>query len=101
MRIRCVVAALDSSGVPSFASCRVECTEEDYAEGKHYEAAEALAQELGYEPQLVYDERDGPQWLFEHFQAIAGSRAVCHIETARAHNSNLLAVPGGEGRSSK
>lgn len=58
MTIKCIVAAVNASGEPDFFFCKVECSKEQYDNGEHYEAAEELAEEEGYEPKLAYDERD-------------------------------------------
>lgn len=65
MVIRCVVTCRDSSGTPTFFPCSVQCSEGDCEDGEHYEMAKELATDGGYEsPGLVYDEFDGPSWLF-------------------------------------
>jgi hypothetical protein len=68
MIINCVVACRNAEGVPDFYFCKVECTQDDYDVGLHYELAEEAAYADGYEGSMVvYDENDGPDWLFEHF----------------------------------
>jgi hypothetical protein len=64
--IRVVVAATHPSGHPGFCPVNVQCTELQYEQGEHYEAAKENAQESGYEgPDYVaFDEKDGPAWLF-------------------------------------
>ncbi len=65
--INCVVACHNASGEPDFFFCRIGCMQEQYDEGEHYEAARCQAQLQGYEGDfVVYDENDGPNWLFEH-----------------------------------
>lgn len=66
--VRCVISALNASGVPDFCACRVLVTQDQYDNGDHYDAAKTAAEEAGYESiGLIYDENDGPEWLFEHF----------------------------------
>jgi hypothetical protein len=66
--VRCVFAATNSEGVPDFGFVIVACDQEEYDEGLHYDAAKAWAGENDYEgPFVVFDENDGPDFLFEHF----------------------------------
>lgn len=68
MILPCVAACVQSGGAPGFFPCLVECSQEQYDEGDHYEAAKDAAREAGYEmPLLVYDLNDGPAWLFRQF----------------------------------
>lgn len=68
MQIKCVTACFNASGEPDFFFCIVECSEADYDVGLHYEKAEGFALEQGYSgAMVVYDENDGPEWLFDHF----------------------------------
>jgi hypothetical protein len=66
--ISCVVACRNASGEPDFYFCRVECPPDRVEEGAHHETAENAARDNGYEgPFVVFDEHDGPEWLFEQF----------------------------------
>jgi hypothetical protein len=69
MKIKCVVACVDASGCPALYSCVVEVEQDEYDEGDHYEAARDTAGDDGYETNksVVFDENDGPDWLFEKF----------------------------------
>lgn len=68
MLIECVVACRNAEGVSDFYFCKVECSESEYDIGEHYDIAENAALEEGYEgPFVVFDENDGPDWLFDHF----------------------------------
>ena len=68
MTIKCVVACHNASGEPDFYFVKVECSQVQYDNGEHYELATYVARQQGYEaPMVVYDEKDGPQFLFEHF----------------------------------
>jgi hypothetical protein len=68
MLIKCVVACVNASGESDFYFCRVTCSPDEYDEGAHYEIAEDAASSEGYDgPMVVFDENDGPNWLFEHF----------------------------------
>jgi hypothetical protein len=67
MIIKCVVACRNAEGVSDFYFCKVECSQDDYDVGDHYEIAENAAFADGYEPHLAYDENDGPDFLFDHF----------------------------------
>jgi hypothetical protein len=67
MDIRCVVACKNASGQPDFFACTVKASPEEYDNGEHYEAAQRAAEGEGYEgPFVVYDQNDGPAWLFAH-----------------------------------
>ena len=64
--VKCVVACRNANGEPDFFPCTVNASQEQYDEGEHYDEAEQIAAEQGYEkPFLVYDENDGPAWLFD------------------------------------
>jgi hypothetical protein len=69
MKINCVIAVTaDRSGSPNFASVTVECSQEQYDSGDHYDAARNWASGEGYDgPFVVYDQNDGPAWLLDHF----------------------------------
>ncbi len=68
MVIKCVVTCHNASGEPDFYFCKVKCSQEQYDDGKHYETAQSKAAEQGYEGDfVVFDENDGPAWLFERF----------------------------------
>lgn len=65
--VRCVVSCRDASGVPTFFPCTIECVKREYDDGTHYAEAQAWAEDEGYEDVgLVYDENDGPQFLFDN-----------------------------------
>lgn len=67
MDIKCVVAATNAQGSPDFYPVVVEVTQEQYDEGEHYEIAMGLATDQGYEGDMVvFDENDGPAFLFEN-----------------------------------
>ena len=66
--IKCAIAAMNLAGDPDFFFCIVKCSQEQYYNGEHYDRAKAEAKELSYEGEMVvFDENDGPKWLFEHF----------------------------------
>jgi hypothetical protein len=68
MQIKCVVAYRNSEGVPDFYSCTVRCSKSQYDNGDHYDMAEDRARDADYEgPMVVYDEKDGQRWMFNHF----------------------------------
>ena len=68
MIVKCVVACRNAEGASDFYFCRVECAEAQYDIGEHYEKAEEMAESDGYEgPFVVFDENDGPDWLFDRF----------------------------------
>jgi hypothetical protein len=68
MRTKCVVACTNAEGCPDFYFCTVECSGSDYDAGRHYDAARKSARDEGYEGEMVvFDENDGPDFLFNHF----------------------------------
>jgi hypothetical protein len=58
MEIKCVVAADNADGDHDIFPIVVVCTQAQYEEGKHYDAAEDEAEAHGYEPRYVFDEHD-------------------------------------------
>jgi hypothetical protein len=69
-RVHCVIVCRDANGSPAFTSVAVLCTEAQFREGDHYDAARDWAIEQRYEgPWIVFDQDDGPEWLFEHFES--------------------------------
>jgi hypothetical protein len=68
MLLRCVVACQGWNG-PSLYFVKVSCTEAQYENGKHYQAAEEHAKEMDYDgPMVTFDDHDGPQALFDLFE---------------------------------
>lgn len=68
MTIRCVVAGSNANGSPDFFFVMVRATEEQIANGKHYDVAREAAKENGYDGEMVaFDENDPPKFLFDHF----------------------------------
>mgnify|MGYP006296098541 CR=1 FL=1 len=68
MIVRMVVAGNGCDG-PDLYFCKVECDQEQYDEGEHYDRAKEAAQEYGLEAPLVaFDENDPPKPLFGLFQ---------------------------------
>lgn len=68
MDIKCVVATYNAAGEPDFYFCKVRCSDPEYNDGDHYGKAIAAALDDGYGEQfVVFDENDGPAWLFERF----------------------------------
>lgn len=81
MIVKCAVACFNASGEPDFYFCRVECEQDEYDVGAHYDAAEDDAAGEGYSgPMVSYDENDGPAFLFEH--CVWDSTAVVSLEAA-------------------
>ena len=68
--VKCVVACefADLTGKPDFFFCIVKCSQEQYYNMVHYDRAKEYAEALDYEGEMVvFVEKDGPKWLFEHF----------------------------------
>ncbi|MFA7219056.1 MAG: hypothetical protein WC119_00830 [Synergistaceae bacterium] len=58
MKVKCTVACVNANGEPDFHFVTVKCTQEQYDNGDHYDAAKQDAEKEGYEPFLAYDEND-------------------------------------------
>lgn len=56
--VRCIIAALNGNGEPDLFFVKVECSEAQYNDGAHYEAAKKAAAADGYEPRMAFDESD-------------------------------------------
>jgi len=68
MVVKCVIACHNASGEPDLAFVQIRCTQAQYDEGKHYEAAQNWACNDNYEsPFVVFDENDAPNGLLEMF----------------------------------
>lgn len=75
--VRVVVAVENAAGAPDFFPTIIECTSEQYDDGKHYDAAVAAAEDKGYKPKLCYDQRDpGFHLLAPLFDADEGIPSV-------------------------
>jgi hypothetical protein len=57
-QVKCIVSCLNSNGEPDLYFIVIECTDEQYNDGDHYDAAKAQCEEDGYESYLAYDEND-------------------------------------------
>jgi hypothetical protein len=80
MKIKCVVACVNAQGEPDFCCVIVECSQEQYELGEHYDRARQAASDGGYEnPMLVYDENDGPRWFFGTFDWESGGPSVVRL----------------------
>lgn len=68
MIVKCVTAGTSANSEPDLHFCKVDCSEDEFAEGDHYMVAREQAGKDGYEGEMVtFDEHDGPDFLFEHF----------------------------------
>ncbi len=66
--VKCIVACINAGGEPDFFFCLIDCTPAQYDEGYHYDAAKTAAKDHDYGgAMVVYDENDGPKFLFDHF----------------------------------
>lgn len=67
MKIRCVVACHNAHGSPDFFPFVADVSPVEFEEGLHYQQWQDAARDNGYEaPFTVYDEDDGPRWLFDN-----------------------------------
>lgn len=77
MIVRMVVAAHGFDG-PDLYFCKVECSQEQYDDGEHYDIAKSAAKENGYdEPMVAFDENDPPKAMFDLFEW--DTATVCKI----------------------
>jgi len=68
MIVKCVAACFNAEGSPDFYFCKVKLHADEYNNSDHYDLAVEAAVEAGYSPPIiVFDENDGPNFLFEHF----------------------------------
>lgn len=66
--IKCVVTCRDQNDKPRFFPVIVCCTDYAVREEYHYREAQEAAEKYGYrEAGIVFDEYDGPAWLFDKF----------------------------------
>lgn len=83
--IKCVVACGYAGDGPGFVPVRIRCTRDQYDNGDHYEAAKAVAREADAEgPFVVFDEHDGPAWLFQQFKWDATVHDVVGVDAEDA-----------------
>jgi len=69
MIVRCMVAAINANGDADFYFVKVDCTEDQYNLGEHYDAAEKQAEEEDYEPKLTFDEFEfAGKAIVDHFE---------------------------------
>lgn len=67
MSIKCVVACTNSAGEPDFFAVTLSCSPHQYHNGEHYDLAKEKAEAHDYEgPFVVFDENDGPEFLFSN-----------------------------------
>lgn len=67
MLVKMVVAAQGYDG-PDLYFCKVQCSQEQYDNGYHYECAEEYAEKHGYSaPMVAFDENDPPKAMFSLF----------------------------------
>lgn len=98
MKIRCVVACRDASGSPDFYPCTVRVSQNQYEEGVHYDKAKELADGDGYESTdfaPVFDEYDGPDWLFRHVFADEMATGLVKAAERRGWTTDKLAAAIG------
>jgi len=67
IKYKVAVACSNANGESDFFFCIVECTEDDYEAGIHYDVAKEKAEENGYEsPFVVFDKNDAGNVILEH-----------------------------------
>lgn len=60
-KINVVVGAINASGEPELLPIEVECRQEAIDDGTHYDLADDIASDMGYEPKFRFDQND-PAW---------------------------------------
>jgi hypothetical protein len=74
MEIKCIVACQDKD----LFFVKVDCTQDEYDNGQHYEAAEEAAVNEGLEPAIVFDENDpGGRAMLDLFEWQSASVVQC------------------------
>lgn len=59
MKVKCLVMCTNANGEADCVPVVVECTKAEYENGKHYDAAEGICSENGYEPKFkTFDEKE-------------------------------------------
>jgi hypothetical protein len=66
--IKCVVAGVNAQGEADFWFVKVCCTEEQFDLGKHYDGAQAFAEDNDFEAKLTYDEVEAPAEFMNLFE---------------------------------
>ena len=67
MKIRCVIACHDANGRPDLVGCTANVSRAQQRQGEHRKQAKACAHRNRLEkPFIVFDEEDGPDWLFKN-----------------------------------
>lgn len=76
LNMKFVVACIDANGKPALVPCAREVSRLEYVAGDHYDQVKHYLDGLGYEqPMTIFDERDGPAWLFEQLFPKAKKKA--------------------------
>jgi hypothetical protein len=79
MNVKCVIIG-HRYGTAEFSCVRVECSQDDYQLGLHYDLATEWASEHGYggsDPFVVWDEYEAPAWFVEQFDWYLASVINC------------------------
>jgi hypothetical protein len=64
LKIEVVTTYMRPDGVPDFTINQVEVTEDEHANGVHYELVEAILAEAGFEEPLIhFDQLEAPPFL--------------------------------------
>jgi hypothetical protein len=69
MLINMVIAGTNANGDSDLFFCKVDISEQGYADGEHFTAAQEYAQDEGYEgPFVVFDQYSPPKPMFDLFE---------------------------------
>ena len=70
VQIKCIVACRNSSGLPDFFPCLINCSQHSVNIGDHYQYAMQMADNNYYDkPMIVYSENDKVDFLFKQYQS--------------------------------
>jgi len=87
-RVTVASACISSNGTPDFALNEIEVNEDEYDNGIHYDRADELLAEAGYEkPYLHFDEKEAPDFLIpavRHYLGIDTSTSTSGSDTSVA-----------------
>lgn len=94
MKKKCVVACTNANGESDFFFCIVEGSQEQIDNGDHYDTAKDYAVESGYEGEMVvFDEDDGPKFLFGHFAWKSATTIPCETDPDFPTDDSLTVHP--------
>lgn len=96
MKIQVGVMSEDANGAPDVTFHTIECSQEQYDNGDHYDMAKDLAEEDGYEPKIAFDEND-PAWrAFQPANSVYKTLYLEMLQTCQAAVIGDQDCPGAD-----